>query len=604
MILKGSQRGGAKQLGLHLLKTVENEHVEIHDVRGFVTDDVVGALREAEAVSKGTKCRQFLFSVSLNPPETESVHIETFEQAIAAIEEKHGLTDQPRVIVFHEKEGRRHCHAVWSRIDAETMTAKPLPFFKNKLMEVSKQLYLEHGWQMPRGLANNKDRDPRNFSLAEWQQAKRVGRHAGELKADIQEAWAISDSRNSFSHALEERGLFLARGDRRGHVAMTLEGEVISIPRATGKKSKDIAARLGKPQELNSVSETRQRIAKDIAPKLASYITKARADACADKSLIESRRQEMQAQQKAERAKLDAGQKARAEQEAAARSARLRKGLRGLLDRVTGKRSAVEKQNQMEAIWSLQRDREQRHFLIEAQLKDRQSLQAEIVAARNRHAEVLRGLHHDRTNNRLMMRGLEPLAKKAFSPLKRVIDAAAKVELSAKNVTDLGKQQMRALSGAFEARGMSEAKGPRKPISPKQTKEQSKNPSKDGKSNVHIQSRDPQPVSNKPAPTGAKSTIQPPSKPERMTAETPPRVQSSRAKTRSAKQAYVESQKKISAERVKTAQERLEILREDQQQKPTVRVRQAGRNAISPQDRLQRLREGQTQKPRGPELDR
>ena len=45
MILKGSQRGGAKQLGLHLLKTVENEHVEVHDVRGFMTDDVVGALR-------------------------------------------------------------------------------------------------------------------------------------------------------------------------------------------------------------------------------------------------------------------------------------------------------------------------------------------------------------------------------------------------------------------------------------------------------------------------------------------------------------------------------------------------------------------------------
>ena len=142
MILKGSQRGGAKQLGLHLLKAEGNEHIELHDIRGFISEDVVGALREAEAVAKGTKCKQFLFSVSLNPPETENVRIETFEKAISAIEEKHGLVDQPRVIIFHEKEGRRHCHAVWSRIDAETMTAKPLPFFKNKLMEVSKQLYL------------------------------------------------------------------------------------------------------------------------------------------------------------------------------------------------------------------------------------------------------------------------------------------------------------------------------------------------------------------------------------------------------------------------------------------------------------------------------
>ena len=92
MILKGSQRSGAKQLGLHLLKTEENEHVELHDIRGFMSDDVVGALREAEAIAKGTKCRQFMFSVSLNPPENERVHVRTFEKALEAIEEKNGLT--------------------------------------------------------------------------------------------------------------------------------------------------------------------------------------------------------------------------------------------------------------------------------------------------------------------------------------------------------------------------------------------------------------------------------------------------------------------------------------------------------------------------------
>lgn len=105
----------------------------------------------------------------------------------------------------------------------------------------------------------------------------------------------------------------------------------------------------------------------------------------------------------------------------------------------------------MEAIWSLQRDREQRHAVVEAQLKDRQSLQVEIRATRNRHAEVLHELHHDRTNYRLLMRGLEPLAKKAFSPLKRMIDAAPKVEVSSKPVIELGKQHVKPLSRAFEA---------------------------------------------------------------------------------------------------------------------------------------------------------
>src|SRR3546814_9050012 len=95
-----------------------------------------GALKEAHALSLGTKCKQFLFSVSLNPPVGESVRIEVFEKACEVIEERLGLKGQPRMIVFHEKEGRRHAHAVWSRIDADTMTAKPLPFFKTKLRDI------------------------------------------------------------------------------------------------------------------------------------------------------------------------------------------------------------------------------------------------------------------------------------------------------------------------------------------------------------------------------------------------------------------------------------------------------------------------------------
>ncbi|MDE1466919.1 relaxase/mobilization nuclease domain-containing protein [Aurantiacibacter sp. D1-12] len=144
MIFKASQRSGSAQLGRHLLNAQDNEHVEVHEVRGFMAEDVMGAMKEAEALAKGTRCKQHLFSVSLNPPENEDVPAEVFEGAIATIEEKVGLTDQPRMVIFHEKESRRHAHVVWSRIDAETMTAKQLSFFKTKLQEVSKQLYLEN----------------------------------------------------------------------------------------------------------------------------------------------------------------------------------------------------------------------------------------------------------------------------------------------------------------------------------------------------------------------------------------------------------------------------------------------------------------------------
>ncbi|GJL64921.1 MAG: hypothetical protein NPIRA04_35750 [Nitrospirales bacterium] len=174
MILKGSQRGGARQLAAHLLKVEENEHVEIHEISGFVSEDLDGALREIHAISQGTRCKQFMFSLSLNPPQSESVPVEYFEKALTDIEKELKLEGQPRAIVFHEKEGRRHCHAVWSRIDTDEMKAINLPYFKMKLQDISRQLYFQYGWKMPCGLMNKEERNPLNFTLKEWQQAKRL----------------------------------------------------------------------------------------------------------------------------------------------------------------------------------------------------------------------------------------------------------------------------------------------------------------------------------------------------------------------------------------------------------------------------------------------
>ena len=57
MILKASQRGGGSQLAAHLLKEDDNEHVEIHEISGFMSDTPMEAFKEAYAISRGTKCR-------------------------------------------------------------------------------------------------------------------------------------------------------------------------------------------------------------------------------------------------------------------------------------------------------------------------------------------------------------------------------------------------------------------------------------------------------------------------------------------------------------------------------------------------------------------
>ena len=180
MIFKGNQRGGARDLALHLMKA-ENEHIEVREIRGFVADTIIGALREAEAVSRGTKCRRFLYSLSLNPPARENV------------------ADS----VFHEKNGRRHAHCVWSRIDAQSMKAVRMSHDWRKLGDISRELFMEHGWKMPEGLIDPALRSPLSFDRKEWFQARRAGKDPRDIKAALQQCWAASDSGKAFGHALE-----------------------------------------------------------------------------------------------------------------------------------------------------------------------------------------------------------------------------------------------------------------------------------------------------------------------------------------------------------------------------------------------------------------
>ncbi len=267
MILKGNQRGGAVNLAVHLMKA-ENEHIDVHEMRGFMASDLRGAFMEAYAISKGTKCKQFLFSLSLNPPQHEQVGAQAFERAANEAEKRLGLDGQPRAIVFHEKEGRRHAHVVWSRIDYKSMTAINLPHYKRKLTSLSKELYLEHGWNLPDGLRDPLLKDPLNFTHGEWQQALRAKRDPREIKQAFQHAWQYSDSTKALNAALNEHGFILARGDRRGFVAVDYVGEVYSFARWAGVKTKDVKARLGDPDKLLSVDEARQTFRDKIKPKL------------------------------------------------------------------------------------------------------------------------------------------------------------------------------------------------------------------------------------------------------------------------------------------------------------------------------------------------
>ena len=395
MILKAKERGGGAQLARYLLSMRDNDHVELHEVRGFVGDDLLGAFREVEAIAKGTRCENYLFSASLNPPGGEAVAVEEFENAADEVERKLGLDGQPRAIVFHEKDGRRHAHVVWSRIDAEHMRAINLPHYKMRLRDVSRDLFRTHGWEMPKGLRDWRERDPLGYTREEWQQARRVGLDPKQLKALFQECWNRSDSGTAFAHALKERGFMLARGDRRGFVAVDYRGETYAVARQAGVRTKDVAARLGNPDALPSVDEARTYIAARMSERIKGFIRQMELETGQRRKALEFERKEMAGRHRQEREALKNAHEKRWIAETKARTERLPRGFSGIWQRLTGKYSKIRQSNEREAWQSLLRDRAERDSLIVSQLDARRALQERIQQQRERQQADLLLLRED-----------------------------------------------------------------------------------------------------------------------------------------------------------------------------------------------------------------
>lgn len=438
MIFEGNQRAGGARLAAHLMNCRDNDHVAVHELRGFVSSDLHGAFKEVQAVALGTRCKQYLFSLSLNPPDTENVPVEVFEHAIERIEKKLDLGGQPRAIVFHEKEGRRHAHCVWSRIDVDQMKAVNLSLYKTKLTEISREIFLEYGWQMPSGLEDYKDRDPLNFTQGELQQAKRTDQDVRVLKKLFQDCWAASDSVAAFSNALAERGFVLARGDRRGFVALDHHGEVYSISRWTGIKPKELHAKLGDPEKLPSVDTAKQNISRQTSAMVQDVRDEAMASYDRRQRLLQSKRANMVAKHRAARQALRETHEARRVIETKARSERLPKGLKALWSRFVGDYQAQCDDIEKEACACDLRDRSEVTKLIESQLKARRTLQHEFHLLNHHRSMGQAQLYHD-TGQLLRSEDIAADPRQYYVPLneQEVIWTAAQIRKSPVRILDV-----------------------------------------------------------------------------------------------------------------------------------------------------------------------
>lgn len=313
MIIKGSSRAGGAALGVHLNRTDTNERVAVLELRGVSGINLDEGLREMEALGAGTRCKSPLYHANIDPRADEVLTPKQWSQAVDALEAKLGLTDQPRAVVQHVKEGRAHVHVVWSRIDLENNRAISDSHNYRKHEEVARSLEREFGHTRVQGAhveREGKERPARTPSHAEMQQAGRSGLDPKAIKAEVTALWQQADSGKAFATALTAAGYTLARGEKRDFILVDQAGETHSLARRIdGAKAADIRAKLADVDQARlpdaGAAKTLQ------ADRQAEQ--QRQAAAAAQKAEQERQAAEAQRQAEAQRRVAEAAQKAERE---------------------------------------------------------------------------------------------------------------------------------------------------------------------------------------------------------------------------------------------------------------------------------------------------
>lgn len=262
-ILKGSQRAGAKSLATHLLNQYDNEEVEIAEIRGTDATDPHGAFAEIEAIASKTRCKKPFYSLSINP--AKPIDHGQYKNIITQVEQRLNLTGQPRAIFYHTKNGRRHAHVVWSRIDIDDMKAIHISHDRLKLKTLSKQLTKEIFQDNELKNVGEFDFNQANKSMnySEKSQAEETGITPAERRELITKLYNKAENPRGFKNFLLKEGYYLTLGDKRAFVILDRYGEIYSLSRniegVSARKIRKFLAPLPL-DELPTIQEVQQKL--------------------------------------------------------------------------------------------------------------------------------------------------------------------------------------------------------------------------------------------------------------------------------------------------------------------------------------------------------
>lgn len=271
MIAKGVPHAHGARLARYLVTGKDRERAELFELRGFAASGIVEAFRSVHVMANGSRCVFPFFHVSVRNRDGETLNRHQWTYAADAIEQALGLVDQPRAIAFHacEETGENHMHVAWSRMDQDSLTARPLPFSRERLKRVSRELERHFGLTA----VSSARTGPIAYAPTrrEEEQSRRLGTDLRYHRETIRDCFDRSDCGRSFQRALADQGLILARGGRRDFLAIDRAGGTHALgKRILGAPAAEIRTRFSdlSRDQLPTVEEARHSLRSLQAPKI------------------------------------------------------------------------------------------------------------------------------------------------------------------------------------------------------------------------------------------------------------------------------------------------------------------------------------------------
>ena len=162
-----------------------------------------------------------------------------------------------------------------------------------------------------------------------------------------------------------------------------------------GVRTKEVRERLGDPAELAGVEETKVALRDRLSPRLNELADEMKDRQAEERQPLVDEAKRLAAHHRSERDRLNEVQEKRWLEDNAARQERLRTGLKGLWDRLSGKAQQVKEANAFEAWEAAKRDQAQRDQLILDQMLERRTVQQRLDSMRQ--DQLLERIRLDRT---------------------------------------------------------------------------------------------------------------------------------------------------------------------------------------------------------------